>query len=63
MKNKACEIAISKAAVAAKWGEHCHGFLTKLLSKYPQFRMDAEQGLKHEFWGMKVVHGHDKEES
>ena len=47
MKNKACQININKASVGAKWGEHCHGFLNKLLSKYPQFRIDADQALKH----------------
>ena len=37
-------------------------FLTKLLSKYPHFRYDAEQALKSEFLTKKVV-AHDKEES
>ena len=47
---------------AAKWGEHCSLFLTKCLAKYPQFRMDADQALKSEFFNHKINTTHDKEE-
>jgi serine/threonine protein kinase len=46
LKNKLCEININKALAVSKGGEHCFIFLTKLLSKYPQFRFDADQALK-----------------
>ena len=46
-KNKACDIVVNKVAANSKWGEHCYIFLTKCLSKYPQFRFDAEQALKN----------------
>lgn len=61
-KNRACEIVINKTAANAKWGEFCYIFLTKLLSKYPQFRFDAEQALKCEFFLQKPIVSHpDKE--
>ena len=49
--------------MAAKWGEHAFNFLNKLLSKFPQFRMDADQALKNEFMKVKIQPVHDKEES
>lgn len=61
-KNRECEISINKAKANAKWGENCYIFLTKLLSKYPQFRYDVDQALKSEFFSQKFV-VHDKEES
>ena len=63
MRNKACEININKNVVSAKWGEHAFHFLNKLLAKYPQFRMDADQALKNEFMKIKLQPSHDKEES
>ena len=47
--------------VSSKWGEHAYNFLNKLLAKYPQFRMDADQALKNEFMKIKLQPVHDKE--
>lgn len=44
-KNKICDIELDKIAINSRYGEHCFIFLTKTLSKYPQFRYDAEQAL------------------
>ena len=62
LKNKACDIELSKKALNEKYGDHCYSFMSKLLARYSQFRCDSEQALSHAFLTLKAD-PKDKEES
>ena len=63
LKNKLCEIELSKKAIGERYGEKCYAFLRKLLAKHSQDRYDAEEALASPFMNEKMPSAKDKEES